>query len=83
MIKSTLSSLPTFFFLVTLRAHRFEKLKIDSLWSGLVDAFKFHLVSWKTIYESVPQGGLGIQSRIKFLYILDRRNSLQTTTCQL
>jgi hypothetical protein len=53
LIKSTLSSLPTYFLslclVLTSVAHRIEKLQRDFLWVGIGDEFKYHLVNWRTI----------------------------------
>ena len=51
LIKSTLSSLPTYFmslfpFLV---ANRMEKIQMYFLWGGLGVENKFHLVKWKSL----------------------------------
>jgi hypothetical protein len=70
LIKSTLSSLPTYFlslFVVPASvAHRIEKLQGDFLWGGLGDEFKFHLVNWRTIRAPIQQGGLGLRRIIPF-----------------
>ena len=65
MLKSTLSSLPTYYLsLFTIPKHvaaRIEKLQCDFLWGGLGDGFKHHLVSWSTVCSLVAQGGLGVR----------------------
>jgi hypothetical protein len=66
LIKSTLSSLPTYFlflFLISASvANRIEKLFRDFLWGGLGDEFKYHLVNWYTACSLVSEGGLGIRT---------------------
>jgi hypothetical protein len=66
LIKSTLSSLPTYFlslFLIPASvANRIEKLCRDFLWGGLGDEFKYHLVNWSTVCSPVSEGGLGIRN---------------------
>nr|XP_023889789.1 uncharacterized protein LOC112001857 [Quercus suber] len=64
LIKSTLSSLPTYF-LSLLRilvkvANRMEKIHRDFLWSG-IDAPKVPLVEWAKVCMPVQNGGLGIR----------------------
>jgi hypothetical protein len=70
LIKSTLSSLPTYFLslfaVLASVAHRIEKLQRDFLWGGLGDEFKFHLVNWRTICAPIQQGGLGLRRIIPF-----------------
>jgi hypothetical protein len=56
LIKSTLSSLPTYFFLSHFLisagvAYRLETLHGDFLWSGMGEETKFHLVNWSKICE--------------------------------
>jgi hypothetical protein len=66
LMKSTLSSLPTYFlslFLIPASvANRIEKLFRDFLWGGLGDEFKYHLVNWSTVCSPVCEGGLGIRN---------------------
>jgi hypothetical protein len=70
LIKSTLSSLPTYFlFLFAVPAsvaHRIEKLQRDFLWGGLGNEFKYHLVNWRTLCAPIQQGGLGLRQIIPF-----------------
>ena len=70
MIKSTLSSLPTYFlslFVVPSSvAYRIEKLQRDFLWGGIGDEFKYHLVNWRTICAPIQQDGLGLRQIIPF-----------------
>jgi hypothetical protein len=65
LLKSTLSSLPTYFLsLFTILAHvakRIEKLQRNFLWGGLGDGFKYHLVGWNTVCRPIANGGLGIR----------------------
>ena len=62
LLKSTLSSLPTYFFLSlftipTHVANEIEKLQRDFLW---VDS-KTHLLGWDKVCMSIANGGLGIR----------------------
>ena len=70
MIKSTLSSLPTYFLslfaVLSSVAHRIEKLQRDFLWGGIGDEFKYHLVNWRIICAPIQQGGLGLRQIIPF-----------------
>uniref|UniRef100_A0A2N9FD14 Splicing factor YJU2 n=1 Tax=Fagus sylvatica TaxID=28930 RepID=A0A2N9FD14_FAGSY len=70
LIKSTLSSLPTYFLslfpILAGVANRLEKLQRDFLWSGLGSEFKYHLVSWPKICEPVCSGGLAIRHLRRF-----------------
>ena len=62
-IKSTLSSLPTFFlslYPVPIKvANLMEKLQSDFLWSG-IDAPRIPLVEWAKVFMLMLNGGLGI-----------------------
>ena len=64
LIKSTLSSLPTYFlslFPIPAKvAKRIEKLQRDFLWSSIGDDRKIHLVNWSKVCRPVKNGGLGI-----------------------
>jgi hypothetical protein len=66
LIKSTLSSLPTYFLslfaVLASVAHRIEKLQRDFLWGGIGEEFKYHLVNWHTICAPIQQGGLGSET---------------------
>jgi hypothetical protein len=70
LIKSTLSSLPTYFLslfpIPSSVAKRIEKIQRDFLWGGLGEEFKYHLVNWRTICTPLPMGGLGIRQTIPF-----------------
>ena len=50
LIKSTLSSLPTYFMslfpIPGLVALRIDKIQRDFLWGGMGEGKKFHLVNW-------------------------------------
>uniref|UniRef100_A0A2N9JBN0 Reverse transcriptase zinc-binding domain-containing protein n=1 Tax=Fagus sylvatica TaxID=28930 RepID=A0A2N9JBN0_FAGSY len=68
LLKSTLSSLPTYFLsLFTIPssvAHRIEKLQRDFLWGGMGNDFKHHLVGWDKVCVPKAIGGLGVQSLV-------------------
>uniref|UniRef100_A0A2N9EU94 Reverse transcriptase zinc-binding domain-containing protein n=1 Tax=Fagus sylvatica TaxID=28930 RepID=A0A2N9EU94_FAGSY len=53
LIKSTLSSLPTYFLsffpIPTGVAHRLERIQRQFLWNGMGEEIKFHLVSWSKV----------------------------------
>ena len=70
LIKSTLSSLPTYFlslFPIPARvAHRLEKIQRDFLWNGMGEETKFHLVSWSNICGPIQHGGLGVKDLQRF-----------------
>ena len=73
LLKSTLSSLPTYFLslfpIPVSVAWRIEKLQRDFLWGGLGDEFKYHLVKWKIVCAPVKSGGFGCsQSGILVLF---------------
>jgi hypothetical protein len=59
LIKSTLSSLPTYFLslfpIPSSVANRMEKIQRNFLWGGLGDEFKYHLVNWHSI--CLPHSG--------------------------
>uniref|UniRef100_A0A2N9F0T2 Reverse transcriptase domain-containing protein n=1 Tax=Fagus sylvatica TaxID=28930 RepID=A0A2N9F0T2_FAGSY len=64
LIKSTLSSIPTYFlslFPILARvANRLEKLQRDFLWCGMEEKQKFHLVNWSQICAPLRYGGLAV-----------------------
>ncbi|WKA01914.1 hypothetical protein VitviT2T_020163 [Vitis vinifera] len=66
LLKSTLSSLPTYFlslFVIPKRVcARLEKIQRDFLWGGGALENKPHLVSWKVVCADKKKGGLGIRS---------------------
>jgi hypothetical protein len=70
LIKSTLSSLPTYllslFPLPASIAWRLECHKRDFLWYGPGGDPKIHLVNWKTVCAPVSRGGLGIKKLMVF-----------------
>ena len=61
LIKSTLSSLPTYFLslfpIPTRVAHWLEKIQRDFLWNGMGEETKFHMVSWSKICEPMEVWG--------------------------
>jgi hypothetical protein len=73
LIKSTLSSLPTYFlslFVVPSSvAHRIEKLQRDFLWGSIGDEFKYHFVNWCTICAPIQHGGLGISLSTRLFWV--------------
>ena len=64
MLKSTLSSLPTYFLsLFTIPqavAARIERIRRNFLWGASEDVFKYRLVAWDKVCLPVECGGLGI-----------------------
>jgi hypothetical protein len=70
LLKSTLSSLPTYFLsLFTIPksvANRLEKLQRDFVWAGMGNNFKHHLVGWDKVCVPKVKGGLGVQSLVLF-----------------
>ena len=70
LIKSTLSSLTTYFlslFPIPVKvAKRMEDLQRDFLWTGIGDNRKIHLVNWSKICSPVKNGGLGIRCLRRF-----------------
>ena len=66
LLKSTLSSLPTYFLsLFTIPTHvanRIEKLQRDFLWGDS----KTHLVGWDKVCAPIANGGLGIRKLTTF-----------------
>ena len=67
-MKSTLSSLPTYFlslFTIPISVvRRIEKLQRDFLWGGMGDEVKHHLVGWDKVCTPKEVGGLGVRSLI-------------------
>ena len=70
LLKSTLSSLPTYFLsLFTIPTHvanRIEKLQRDFLWGDS----KTHLVGWDKVCAPIANGGLGIRKLTTFNKVL-------------
>ena len=70
LIKSTLSSLPTYFLsLLPLPgkvANCMEKLQRNFLWSGIGGESKLHLVKWAKVCKPLQVGGLGIRRLTSF-----------------
>jgi hypothetical protein len=70
LLKSTLSSLPTYFmslFKIPVSvAKRIVKLQHNFLWGGVGDEFKMPLVSWNKVCTPIAQGGLGVRDLIVF-----------------
>ena len=68
LLKSTLSSLPTYFlslFTIPVSAtKRIECLQRNFLWGGMGEEHKHHLVSWEVVCSPVATGGLGIRSLV-------------------
>ena len=65
LIKSTLSSLPTYFLsllpLPRKVVNRMKKLQRDFLWSGINGNSKLYLVNWAQVCKPLQVGGLGIR----------------------
>uniref|UniRef100_A0A2N9II99 Uncharacterized protein n=1 Tax=Fagus sylvatica TaxID=28930 RepID=A0A2N9II99_FAGSY len=70
LIKSTLSSIPTYFLslfpIPTRVANQLEKLQRDFLWCGMDETPKFHLVNWSQICTPLRAGGLAIRNLRSF-----------------
>jgi hypothetical protein len=68
LLKSTLSSLPTYFlslFTIPISVvRRIEKLQRDFLWGDMGDEVKHHLVGWDKVCTPKEVGGLGVRSLI-------------------
>jgi hypothetical protein len=66
LIKSTLSSLPTYFLslfpMPNSVAMRIDKIQRDFLWGGMGEGKKFHLVNWSQICQPLKLGGLGFKN---------------------
>ena len=74
LIKSSLSSLPTYFrSLLPLpgkMAKRMKRLQRDFLWNGTGDEPKIHLVNWAKVCKPLQVGGLGIRRLGSFNFAL-------------
>jgi hypothetical protein len=70
LLKSTLSNLPTYYFLLfpilVGVANRLDKLQRDFLWGGIGNEAKFHLVNWNRICTPLKSNGLGVHNLIQF-----------------
>jgi hypothetical protein len=68
LLKSTLSSLPTYFlslFTIPISVvRRIEKLQKDFLWGGMRDEVKHHLVGWDKVCAPKEVGGLRVRSLV-------------------
>ena len=66
LLKSTLSSLPTYFLslftIPTYVAYKIEKLHRDFRWG----VSKYHLVGWDKVCVPIANGGLGIRKITTF-----------------
>ena len=66
LLKSTLSSLPTYFLsLFTIPksvAARMESIQGNFLWGSSEGSFKYPLVAWEKVCLLLEMGGLGIRS---------------------
>ena len=70
LIKSTLSSLPTYFMspfpILVSVARCLDKIQRDFLWRGMGDKKKFHLVKWSQVSQPLKLGGLGFRNLTMF-----------------
>ena len=66
LIKSTLSSLPTYYLslfpIPSSVALRIDKIQRDFLWGGIGEGKKFHLINWHQVYQPLKSGGLGFRN---------------------
>lgn len=69
LIALCLSYLHVFLSRFTIPAHvanRLEKLQWDSLWGGLGDESKIHLIGWNVVCSIMVNGGLGVKKLSTF-----------------
>jgi hypothetical protein len=66
LIKSTLSSLPTYYLslfpIPSSVALRIDKIQRDFLWGGIGDGKRFHLINWHQVCQPLKFGGLGFRN---------------------
>ena len=66
LIKSTLSSLPTYFlslFPIPMSvASRIDNIQRNFLWGGMGEGKKFHLMNWSQVCQPLQSSGLGIRN---------------------
>ena len=66
LIKSTLSSLPTYYLslfpIPSSVALRIDKIQRDFLWGGIDEGKKFHLINWHQVCQPLKSGGLGFRN---------------------
>jgi hypothetical protein len=70
MLKSTLSSLSTYFLSLFICpvsvANRLERLQRNFLWGDSGEAFEYHLVGWDVVCSPIKDGGLGNRKLLDF-----------------
>lgn len=70
LIKSMLSSLPTYFLslfpIPMVAAKKLGKLQRDFLWDSDDDIHKFHLLNWNIVCSPIRCGGLGLRRLSSF-----------------
>ena len=66
LIKSTLSSLPTYYLslfpIPSSVALCIDKIQRDFLWGGIGEGKKFHLINWHQVCQPFKSGGLGFRN---------------------
>ena len=69
-MKSTLSSLPTYYlslFVIPVAvANRLERIQRNFLWGTSEECFKYSLVAWEKVYLPIESSGLGIRKLVHF-----------------